>query len=103
MGREPVSIIGLVTTALSQSLNVLVLLGVVDWTTEQLAALNALGGTLILLGGILYARAKSTPADDPVIPATGNARIDGVPVTVAPVVGQPGTSTTTLRDLGRRR
>lgn len=65
MNREPIGITGLVVAFLTSITNAAVLLGMVVWDIEQLAAVDLVITNGAILGGVIFARSKVTPVADP--------------------------------------
>ena len=65
MSREPVTIAGATVALLTSITKALVLLDIVSWNVEQLAAIDLIITNGAILGGVIFARGLVTPVNDP--------------------------------------
>lgn len=86
MNSEPITISGAIGIVLSTGLTMVTLFGV-NLTTEQTGAVLAFGNALILLGVMIYSRARSTSLASPTLPV-------GTDVTVVTPGAEPNKTVT---------
>lgn len=86
MNSEPITISGAIGIVFSTGLTMVTLFGL-NLTPEQTAAVLGFGNAIILLGVMIYSRARSTSVSSPTLP-------EGTTVTVLTPEGQPNTTKT---------
>ena len=86
MSNEPISLSVAIGGLLSTGVAMIAIF-VPNLTPETQAVIIAFGNSLILTGSILWARARTTPTSNPVLP-------EGTAVTVTTAVGQADKVTT---------
>ena len=67
MEREPLAVRGAVVAALAALVNLAVLFGL-DWSAEQVGAVNTAVGLMATAVVVVWSRGKVTPVDDPRLP-----------------------------------
>lgn len=67
MEREPLAVRGAVVAALAALVNLAVLFGL-DWSAEQVGAVNTAVGLMATVVVVVWSRGKVTPVDDPRLP-----------------------------------
>ena len=67
MEREPLAVRGAVVAALAALVNLAVLFGL-DWSAEQVGAVNTAVGLVATAVVVVWSRGKVTPVDDPRLP-----------------------------------
>ncbi len=67
MNREPSAILSALTAFLAAITKMLVLLHVVDWDAQQLASVDLVSTTAIILFGALFLRSQVTPIKSPAL------------------------------------
>lgn len=68
MNREPSAILSALGAFLAAITKLLVLLNIVDWNAQQLAGVDLVSTTGIILLGALFIRSQVTPVKSPSLP-----------------------------------
>ena len=90
INREPSAILSALGALLASLTKVVVILDVVTWDADQLAAVSLVIDTLIIFLGAVFIRSQVTPTASPALKTGTEVR------QLDPVTGQPTGDTTTV-------